>query len=54
LLVAGALGDAVGSVVRVPAELVNKRPQCGLNDTIDGAIRDQCLNSAGAEKTLAP
>jgi len=54
LLLAGALGDAVGSVVRVPTELVNKRPQRGLNDTIDGAIRDQWLNKAGAEKTLAP
>jgi len=52
-LVAGALGDAVGSVVRVPAELVNKRLQCGLNDTVGGAIRDQFLNESGVENTLA-
>eukprot|EP00168_Porphyra_purpurea_P004558 TRINITY_DN1548_c0_g1_i9.p1 TRINITY_DN1548_c0_g1~~TRINITY_DN1548_c0_g1_i9.p1 ORF type:complete len:531 (-),score=189.20 TRINITY_DN1548_c0_g1_i9:345-1937(-) len=52
-LVAGALGDAVGSVVRVPAELVNKRLQCGLNDTVGGAIRDQFFNESGVENTLA-
>ncbi|GAB0489114.1 hypothetical protein MMPV_000330 [Pyropia vietnamensis] len=52
-LVAGALGDAVGSIVRVPAELVNKRLQLGLNDTVGGAVRDQFFNESGLEVTLA-
>lgn len=52
-LLAGALGDAVGSVVRVPAELINKRLQLGLNDTVGGAVRDQFLNESGVEVTLA-
>lgn len=39
-LLAGALGDAVGSVVRVPAEVVNKRLQLGLSDSFMGAMRE--------------
>lgn len=53
MCVAGMLGDAVGSVVRVPAEIVNKRLQLGINDSAEGAIREAFLEKGGLEGTLA-
>lgn len=46
-LIAGALGDAVGSVVRVPAEVINKRLQLGLSSDFLGALRDIFASSSG-------
>ncbi|KAK4538450.1 hypothetical protein CDCA_CDCA17G4475 [Cyanidium caldarium] len=37
---AGGLGDAFGSVVRVPAEMLNKRLQLGLSANFRDALRD--------------
>eukprot|EP00177_Eucheuma_denticulatum_P007290 GFKZ01013275.1.p1 GENE.GFKZ01013275.1~~GFKZ01013275.1.p1 ORF type:complete len:437 (-),score=32.37 GFKZ01013275.1:282-1592(-) len=53
MCLAGMLGDALGSIVRVPAEIVNKRLQCGLNDSWEGAARDAFMNEGGLEGTLA-
>lgn len=39
-MVAGALGDAVGSLVRVPTEIVNKRVQTGKNDNVKDAVTE--------------
>jgi solute carrier family 25 S-adenosylmethionine transporter 26 len=39
-LLAGGLGDAIGSVVRVPAEILNKRLQLGLSATLSDAWRE--------------
>lgn len=48
-LVAGALGDAIGSVVRVPAEIVNKRLQLGVNDDWLDAAKDAFMSSGGRD-----
>ena len=53
MCLAGMLGDGVGSVVRVPAEIINKRLQLGLNDSWGSAIRDSFLSSNGVQSTLA-
>lgn len=51
--VAGMLGDAVGSVIRVPAEVLNKRLQLGLNANWNDAIQDAFLSSSGVQTTIA-
>jgi hypothetical protein len=43
-LLAGGLGDAVGSVVRVPAEMLNKRLQLGLSSTLREALYEVFWN----------
>lgn len=48
-LLAGALGDAIGSIVRVPAEIVNKRLQLGANDNWRDAARDAFLTRTGRQ-----
>lgn len=53
MCVAGMLGDAVGSVVRVPAEIVNKRLQLGLSNGWNEAIKDAFLSENGVEGTIA-
>lgn len=53
MCIAGMLGDAVGSIVRVPAEIVNKRLQLRLNESWNGAIRDAFLSPAGKQGMLA-
>lgn len=53
MCLAGMLGDGVGSVVRVPAEIINKRLQLGLSDSWDSAIQDSFLSSNGVQSTLA-
>lgn len=50
---AGMMGDAVGSVVRVPAEVLNKRLQLGLSAGWGDAIRSAFLSPVGLEATLA-
>lgn len=51
-LVAGALGDGIGSLVRVPAELVNKRLQLGLNNNWRDAFRDAFADPVGRQGSL--
>jgi len=51
-MVAGAVGDAVGSIVRVPAEVVNKRLQLGLSDDWRDAVRETFFSSTGLRSTL--
>lgn len=51
-LVAGALGDAIGSVVRVPAEIVNKRLQLGVNAGVKSALHDAFVDPAGREGSV--
>lgn len=46
-LLAGALGDAVGSIVRVPAEVVNKRLQLALSPNFLSASVDIFASSSG-------
>lgn len=46
-VISGALGDALGSIVRVPAEIVNKRLQLGVNDDVMSALRDSFLSTEG-------
>lgn len=53
MCLAGMLGDAVGSIVRVPAEIINKRLQLGLSRTWGGAIQDAFLTPNGVQNTLA-
>jgi Mitochondrial carrier protein len=50
---AGMMGDAVGSVVRVPAEILNKRLQLGLSVGWGNAFRDAFLSPMGLQSTLA-
>jgi Mitochondrial carrier protein len=50
---AGMAGDAVGSVVRVPAEIVNKKLQLGLARDWRAAVRASFLTPSGLEGTLA-
>lgn len=49
--IAGAMGDAIGSVVRVPAEIVNKRLQLGLSATFLEAVKDAFFSANGREST---
>lgn len=51
-MVAGALGDAIGSVVRVPAEIVNKRLQLGVNADVRSALRESFLSPGGREGSI--
>lgn len=51
--IAGMGGDAVGSVVRVPAEVLNKRLQLGLSANWNDAVRDAFMSSAGVQLTIA-
>lgn len=51
-LVAGALGDAVGSLVRVPAEVVNKRLQLGVNRDWKEAVRESLGTPEGREASV--
>jgi Mitochondrial carrier protein len=51
-MIAGALGDAFGSIVRVPAEVVNKRLQLGVNSDWQSACRDAFLSAEGRQSTL--
>lgn len=51
-LVAGALGDAIGSVVRVPAEIVNKRLQLRASEDVRGALSDAFLSSEGRQASV--
>ncbi|KAI0559090.1 mitochondrial carrier protein precursor [Gracilaria domingensis] len=51
-MVAGALGDAIGSVVRVPAEIVNKRLQIGVNSNWSSALRDAFLTPSGRKASV--
>lgn len=53
MCLAGMLGDAVGSVVRVPAEIVNKRLQLQLSATWQDAVRDAFLTGAGVQSTIS-
>lgn len=53
MCVAGMLGDAVGSVVRVPAEIINKRLQLGLSPDWSSAINDSFMSQSGVESTIA-
>lgn len=53
MCVAGMLGDAVGSVVRVPAEIINKRLQLGLSSSWSSAIRDGFMSESGVQGTIA-
>lgn len=53
MCVAGMLGDAVGSVVRVPAEIVNKRLQLGLSNGWKSAVQDAFLSPNGKDVTLS-
>lgn len=46
-LIAGALGDAVGSIVRVPAEVINKKLQLGMSKDFGGALKEIFLQSSG-------
>lgn len=48
-IIAGALGDAIGSIVRCPAEIVNKRLQLGVNDSGLEALRDAFLTAEGRQ-----
>lgn len=50
---AGMLGDAIGSVVRVPAEVVNKKLQLRLAKDWKTAARESFLTQAGREQTFA-
>ncbi|KAK4532896.1 hypothetical protein CCYA_CCYA14G3753 [Cyanidiococcus yangmingshanensis] len=43
-LLAGGLGDAIGSIVRVPAEMLNKRLQLGLSATLREALHEVFWN----------
>lgn len=52
-VVAGGIGDAVGSVVRVPAELVSKRLQLGLSRNMVEAVKDCFFTEVGLDITLA-
>ncbi|CDF39073.1 unnamed protein product [Chondrus crispus] len=47
------LGDAVGSIVRVPAEIVNKRLQLGLSSSWKSAVKDSFLSPTGIDSTFA-
>lgn len=51
-LVAGALGDAIGSIVRVPAEIVNKRLQLGVNSDWKDASKEAFLTKSGRESSF--
>lgn len=51
-MVAGALGDAIGSVVRVPAEIVNKRLQLGVSASWISAIRDAFFTPSGRQASV--
>ena len=51
-LVAGALGDAIGSIVRVPAEVVNKRLQLGVNDDWKDATKEAFFTKSGRESSF--
>lgn len=51
-LVAGALGDALGSIVRVPAEIVNKRLQLGVNRDWREAFQEAFFTKSGREASL--
>lgn len=53
MCLAGMLGDAVGSVVRVPAEIVNKRLQLQLSPTWRDAVNDAFLTDAGVQSTIS-
>ena len=53
MCIAGMLGDGVGSIVRVPAEIVNKRLQLGLSHGWNAAIKDSFLSESGVEGTIA-
>lgn len=51
-LVAGALGDGIGSLARVPAEMVNKRLQLGVSKDWKEAFRDAFVDPVGREGSL--
>ena len=51
-MLAGGLGDLIGSVVRVPAELVNKRLQLGLSGSFRGALHELFGSEAGREAVV--
>jgi solute carrier family 25 (mitochondrial S-adenosylmethionine transporter), member 26 len=51
-VIAGALGDAIGSIVRVPAEILNKRLQLGVSPDWQSACRDAFLTRQGRESSL--
>lgn len=53
MCLAGMLGDAVGSIVRVPAEIINKRLQLGLSTGWKSAVRDAFLSPTGVDATFA-
>ncbi|KAI0559181.1 Mitochondrial carrier [Gracilaria domingensis] len=52
MCLAGMLGDALGSIVRVPAEIVNKRLQLQLSSNWYEAIRDAFLTDVGVQSTV--
>jgi solute carrier family 25 (mitochondrial S-adenosylmethionine transporter), member 26 len=51
-IVAGALGDAIGSLVRCPAEIVNKRLQLGVNPDALSAVREAFLTPHGRQSSF--
>lgn len=51
-VIAGALGDAIGSIVRCPAEIVNKRLQLGVSADASSALRDAFLTTEGRQSSF--
>lgn len=51
-MLAGAIGDAVGSVVRVPAEIISKRLQVGMNGDWKSAFVEAFLSEEGRKGSL--
>lgn len=51
-VIAGALGDALGSIVRCPAEIVNKRLQLGVNADATSAIREAFFTAEGRQSSF--
>jgi Mitochondrial carrier protein len=51
-VIAGALGDAIGSIVRCPAEIVNKRLQLAVNDNATSAVREAFFTPEGRQSSL--
>ena len=51
-LLAGALGETVGSVVRAPAEAIKARVQSGVDDNTGDAVRNVLLDGDGRANVL--
>lgn len=51
-IIAGSMGDALGSIVRVPAEIVNKRLQLGASPDWYSAIHEAFLTPQGREASV--